>query len=417
MGKILMLFALAAFALASFAADCEPGYTETAIVQALDGRGRGIENASIQITYQVDQTTGQGYAITFPKMTDSNGVATITFQNKEVLKSRVDCEYTVSVAYDNKKAERKVTVGAHPVVIQLQLDVYRLNLQAVDQHGNVLPGAVLSVRGFSKTAGNDGRATLLVGSGLANVTLRYGEGTVSRSIAIENDTDFYYQAGVYDLNIYIVDDTNAPLVADAQIGSKTVRTDAGGFASVKKLLTARPEIKAVYRGIERVVDADLDVQQDYYIVYDLHAPKISGLGARYENGDMLLNMSVSDAGVRASGLAPDGITVTYSFGGSDYAAPVYVKAREKYEALLSNIDHNGVIELSVEAKDNEGNIRSVKGYFSIEFINETAGGNETGGGGGGSGFSIEPVHIVAIGAVLIVLLFAAKYIREKLAEP
>lgn len=408
---LLVLFISSFFAVA-----CEPKFEETAVIQILDGMLRPIENASVQITYQVDQTTGKGYAITSPKLTNSDGMTTIIFQNKEILKERVDCMYTITAIYDNKKAEMKVNVDSHPSVIQLKLDVYRLNIKAVDQFGNVLSGAVISVRDINRTTSKDGQVTILIGSGTSNVTLKYGQGIVSRSIMVSTDTDYNYQVGVYDLNLNIIDDQNAPLVADVSIGEKTLRTDSNGFLTLKKLLTAKPEIKTVYKGIERKLNTDLAVQRDYYIVYDLHAPKISDLKARYENGGVLLNITVTDSGVRASGLAPDGIKMKYSFGGSDYVAPVYVKSKNKYEAIFTNIDRSGIVEVLIEAKDNEGNVRSVRGYFSVEFVNDTISENNTESETTDEGTSLQPVHILALGGVIIVLLFAIKYIREKMME-
>ncbi|VVB98006.1 Uncharacterised protein [uncultured archaeon] len=364
---VFLLLAFSSF----FAASCSPGYEENATIQVIDGMGRPIPNATVQITYQVDQTTGKGYATTAPRYTDSNGIAAFTFRNQEVLQDRVDCEYTIIVTYDNKKAVQKATVNEHGAIITVALDVFALNIQAVDQNGNALSGAEITAGGVKKAAGDDGKATVLLGSGRVNVTLKYGQGLVSREIAIQNDTDYYYQVGVYDLLLHVVDDRNAPLVVNATIGGKTFQTDENGTVSVKKLLTAKPAIKTNYRGLERSLDADLAVQDEYYLVYDLHAPMISNMVASEDQGRIALDMTVIDEGLRASGLAQDGIKVRYSFANTDYVAPVFVKAKDRYETLLGNIGSNGIVEIFVEAKDAEGNIRDLRGYFSVVYVNET----------------------------------------------
>lgn len=411
---LLLLVAVAHF----FAAECEPGFEETAQVQIVDGKTRPIENATVQITYQVDQTTGKGYTTTAPKKSDANGYATFIFRNQEVLEERVDCTYTVIVTYDNQKVEKKFTVNAHGPTIQVQVDAYRLNIRAVDQHDNVLPGAEISARGIRKTVGNDGRATLVLGSGDANVTLKYGDGIVSRKLLISNDTDYKYQVGVYDLTLWVVDDKNTPLVVNASVGGSALQTNSSGGLAIQKLLTARPEIKTVYRGVEKAIDADLAVQGEYYIVYDLHAPKIKNIVAKGDPDGIVIDMNVVEEGVRASGLAPDGIRVRYSYGGVDYFAPVYVKAKDEYEASIGSIAKDTIVELFVEARDNEGNIRSMKGFFSVVFENVTApDGGGDGGSGGALGFPVDPLHIIGAGLVIIIILLGANYIREKLAQP
>ncbi len=419
----LLLLALAF----SFAATntCTAGYEETAAVQVLDGNLRPIANATVQIVYQVDQTTGKGNTITAPRITDSNGMITIIFRNQEFVQERVDCTYTVIATYDNKRLEKKITVGTHPPVITMQLDVYRLNVNAEDQFGNVLSGAIITVRNSKVTADSEGKATILLGSGTVNVTLVYGQGSAARQIVIANDTDYLYQTGVYDLNVYVVDDQNTPLVADISIGDMSLQSDANGFASVKKLLTAKPLITSLYRGVKKETDADLAIQKDYYIVYDVHAPGITNLKARDEEGSIFLDMNVVDQGVRASGLAPDGIKVRYSFEGVEYYAPVYVKAKDGYEALIGSVDREGVVQLVIEAKDNEGNIRSVNAYFPVTYVNGSTGtggnatGNQTSDNGQqqGEGFAIGPVHIIGVGVLIIIVLIGASYIRERLSAP
>ncbi len=432
MRKTTLLFLLTLILPLFAAVECVPGFEETAAIQVVDARVRPIANASVQITYQLDKTTGKGYTTTAPKLTAADGTVTFVFRNQEIIKERVDCEYTIIASYDNKKVEQKVTVGKHAQTITVQMNAYLLSIQAIDQDGNALTGAELIVRDIRKKAGGDGKVGMILGNGSANVTLRYGDGSVSRLIQISNDTDYSFQVGVYWLGIYVVDDANMPLDALMNISGKILYTNVDGYAEVKKLLTARPEVKITYRGVEKTLDTDLAVQDTYYAVYDLHAPKISNLGARNDDGSIVLDMYVVDEGVRASGLAPDGIKVSYSFGGTDYSAPVYVKARHKYEALLSGIEKEGVVEIAISARDNEGNIRSVKGYFSVMHeSNKTEGGNETPNGRengnetgrtdeapgvGGSGFSMEPLHILGVGIAIIIGLIVVSYIREKFSS-
>lgn len=411
MKTMLLLMLLAVSAL--YAATCDPGYEETAAIQVIDGRVRPIANATVQILFQVDNSTGQGYTTTAPKMTDSDGIVSITFRNREFSADRVDCTYTIITSYDGQKKMADVTVGEHGAIISDQLDVYYLNVHAVDQNSLPLADADLSSRGIRAKTDSDGRATLIVANGTLNVTLKYGEGSVVRQIYVQNDTDYYYQVPIYNVSIYVVDDANMPLMVNASIGGKTVYTDSKGFASVQKLLTAKPAIKTYYRGVEKTVDADLAVQSTYYSVYDLHAPKITNLVARDDSGRVVLDMVVYDEGLRASGLAPDGIKAKYDFGGVEYFAPVYVTAKDEYQAAIGSIGKDGIVEISIDAKDNEGNIRSVRGYFSITHSNETVI-NDGGGTEQTDTFGIGPVQIIGAGLVLIVLLVVAGILRQKI---
>ncbi|MFA5076859.1 MAG: hypothetical protein WC488_00315 [Candidatus Micrarchaeia archaeon] len=420
MGKttILLAFILASSVL--FAIDCVPGYEESAVIQALDGKLRPIENASVQITYQIDRTTGKGYATTAPKLTDSSGKAAFILKNQEVVQERVDCTYSVLVTYDNKKAEKQVDVRNHENVIAMPMDVYMLGIRAVDQNGNALAGAVVRARDAKAVAGSDGTARLVLGTGPVNVSLSYGDGTAVKTIDLRNDTDYYYEVGMYDLELFVLDDRNTPLVVDAQVGQKVLQTNESGYLTVKKLITARPGVRTVYRGIERNLDADLAVQTKYYVVYDIHAPKISDVSASYGNQTLQVDFYCADEGLRASGLAPDGLKMKYAYGGREYMVPVYLRTKDWYRAAIDGVDQSGIMEMFFEAKDNEGNIRNVKGFISVEFINETMQGNQSTGGGNGTsptGITVDPMYIIAAGAGVIILLAAIKFIREKLGEP
>lgn len=405
---LLLLVLMGAF----FAVECKPGYEETAVIQVVDGNGRVIQGAAVQIVYQVDQTTGKGYTTTTPRKTDESGTASFVFRNQEILKSRLDCEYIIIVTYDNQKLEKRIRVDTHGPVIDVGINAYLLTIKAVDQEGNVLADAEIITREISKTTGADGMVSLLVGSGAANVTLKYGNGAVSREITIENDTNFLYEVPVYELKLYVVDDGNAPLQVSANIGGTELYTDLGGFLSVKKLLSAKPTIKTEYRGVEKTLEADLAVQDTYYMVYDLRAPVIKRIAPREEEGRLVMDLEVADQGPMASGLAPDGIKVRYSIGGNNFFASVFVKDADKYEAYIGAIKEDGVIEFFVDAVDAEGNIRSLKGYFSVSHESEGANQTGSGAGGGGGGLSLDPVQIIGAGIAIVAVLVIANYIRE-----
>lgn len=412
--EICVLFFLWLF-VSLFFAECEPGYEETALVQVLDGKIRAIENATVQIVYQVDKSTGKGYTITPPKKTDAKGYVTFLFKNQEFLKERVDCSYSVIVTYDNKKTEKRFTVNEHGPVLQVQLEVYRFNVLATDQHGNVLPGAVIFTRTVEKITDNNGKAILFLGTGETNLTLKYGDGIVSRTVIISNDTDYHYQVGVYELKLWVVDSKNTPLVVNVSISGRTLQTDQNGELTIKKLMNARPKLTTLYLGMEKTVDVDLALQETYYVIYDLHAPIIKSIVAKEENGNIVLNMNVIDEDARASGLASDGIKVKYSLDKVDFYAPVYTKAKDEYEASIGNINKDAMIEFSIEAKDVEGNLRTVSGYFSIAFESPTTP-NKINDTNNTQGFPLDPIQILGIGVIIILVLIAASYIRKKIVS-
>ncbi|MEW6528769.1 MAG: hypothetical protein AB1391_02685 [Candidatus Micrarchaeota archaeon] len=411
--KKQILFFVITLISAFFAVACEPGYEETAVVQVVDGRIRPIENATVQIIYQIDKTTNKGYATTLPKTTDSNGMATVHFINQEFLKERVDCEYTIISNYDNQKVEQKVNVDKHGPIITIKMNVYKLNIYAIDQNSVPLANAEIIARELKKTTDNNGRAEFLIASGDLNLTLKYGEGQITKNIFIINDTDYQYQAPIYNLNLYVVDDENNPLRVNATIGKKVLSTNANGYLSVQKLLTAKPAIITYYKGVKKTINVDLATQNEFYIVYDLHAPKITNVIAK-DDGKIILNMKVIDEGLRASGITPDGITARYSINGVEYQVPVYVKAKDEYEVLLGNIDNEGIIEFSLKAQDNSGNLRNMHGYFSISYENKIIK-NETNTiiNVGENSSSIDPIQILGVGVGIIIVLIIINTIKRR----
>lgn len=418
------LFILFLFTTTFFSASCSPGYEENVAIQILDGQLRPIQNATVQITYQIDITTSKGYATTAPKFTDANGLVSFIFQNQEILADRVDCEYSIIAGYDNQKVEQKVTVNEHPSVISIQIQAYKFNAKVVDQHNNALSGAEVFIRDMKSITDKNGKTSILVGSGGVNITIKYADGFISKWVEITNDTDYTYEVGIYDFNLYAMDDEGNALEVSTQVGVKSNRTNANGTLNLKNILSATPIIKTVYKGVEKTLPVDLTTQSDYYVIYDMHAPKISNIELREKDKQIFLMIQVTDAQPRASGIAPDGITVKYSFDKAEYRAPVYVTTKDKYEAYLENIKHDGLSEIKIDARDNDGNVRNIKGYFSIMYVNETMQeknetpvNNQTANGATKTGFSIDIIQIFAVGIGIVVLLFTINYVREKFSSP
>ncbi len=414
----LFLLLLAPFL---FAAECKAGFEETVVVQVIDGMGRALPNASVQVTYQVDSTTSKGYATTLPHITDSNGLTSFTFLNQEVLDERVDCEYTIIAAYDNQKLEKKVRVDQHGPTVDMKLDAYILFVKVMDNNGNVLQGGTISARSMNATTRSDGSATMVLGKGPMNITLRYGNSVLVRSIDFQNDTNYTFQIPLYDLYIYVVNDNGDPLNASLTVDGLPYEVDANGTLVLRKLFTSKPRIKAIYNGVEETLDTDLAVQQTYFVIYDVHAPTILSMELKNDDGRIVLVLNIVDAEDRASGIAPDGIKVEYSTGGKEFVAPVFVKDANLFEAYLVNEDTDGVVELFVDVMDNSGNIKSIRGYFSMKHVTDSGeepSGGETNGqqGGEGGGISIDPLTIIGIGVGIIVLLIVVNYIREKFGE-
>lgn len=406
---LFLIFAISAF----FAVACEPGYEETTTVQIVDSMIRPIENATVQIIYQIDKSTGKGYATTLPKTTDSFGMVTFIFKNQEFVKERVDCEYTILSNYDNQKVDYKINVDKHGPIITVKMNVYKLNIYAVDQYSNPLVGAEIIARELKKITDNNGRANFLIANGNVNITLKYGEGQIVKNIFINNDTDYSYQVPIYNLSLYVMDDANIPLKVNVSIGEKILLTDENGYLSIQKLLTTKPKITVYYKGVKKTMNANLAAQNEYYIIYDLHAPKITNLITK-DGNKIVLNLKVIDEGLRASGLAPDGIIAVYSFGGIESQASVYVKAKDEYEMLIENIDKDGMVEIFLKARDNAGNLRNLHGYFLVSYENRTIeniGINEN--NNNVETLSINPIQILTIGVGIIILLIVASAIKQK----
>ncbi|MBU0586784.1 hypothetical protein KJ780_04680 [Candidatus Micrarchaeota archaeon] len=408
-GKLIVI---AFILLAQLSFSCSPQYEETATIQILDSMGRHIENASVEITYQVDFTTGKGYTTTAPKITPANGTVTFIFRNQEKDPNRVNCKYKVNVTYDNIVKTQEVNVDNHSNTISVILDAYQLKLKAIDQNGNVLVCARFTVRNLNKITDSGGNTAFILGKGPINLSMRYGNGQVSRNLNITGDMDYIYEAGVYELNLFVLNDDDKPIDCKVYIGEEWYNTGSGGSVSVEKLLNAQPLILIVYKNLEkRVESVNLALRSNEYIIFDLHAPTISELEASVENKEVVLRMDVEDPGLRASGLAGNGLQLRYSFNGNSYDVLPNLESGNTYVADLKAVNQSGLVEFTVDATDHEGNKRILKGYFSVNEETE-----EDANGSNGNEEKEQGLDIVLVvgGVVIIIVIIAVVYyIRKK----
>lgn len=364
MKGILIFFIF--FASVLFAQQCEPEFEENVIIEVLDAKGRAIENALVQITYQADITTGKGYVTTIPKYTNKSGRVGFIIKNREVVKERVDCTYKIVVIYDNAIIERKARVGEHGGEIEIKMPVYELRIKAIDQKGNPLSGGEIIVRDRKFQIGDDGYIRFQIGSGISKVELKYGSGITSRDIEVNDDLEYVYQVNVYELEVFVLDDEGKPLEAKVNVDHFEYKTDEQGVIRLKRLLNAHPVITAEYNNLRKQINTDLSLQRSYYIIYDFRAPKIWDIKLEEREGNIVLTMYIKDLGEKASGLSSEGVKVSYKVGENTYFAPVYLKEANKYEVILDKVKGNILVNIKIEAMDNEGNIRTINGYFTVE---------------------------------------------------
>jgi hypothetical protein len=426
MEKGLLAFVLLAALFAAFSAPifaCTPGYEENFKVQVLDAMGRPIQGAEVYATYQIDLTSGKGYTNTSVKKTDGDGMVSFIFQNAEILQDRVDCYFNVYVKYDLSRNSSRVEAQMHPNTLTYALPVYRLDVRTVDQNGNILRNATVRVREVSAQTDSAGLAAMEVTSGFANLSMRYENGVFTRNLTVRNDTLYKFQLNMYNLFIHVLDDTDNRLEADVSINGLLFKTGNDGSLSLPRMTIERPKITTYFKGIDKSIQASLAAQSEYYFVYDFHSPTISQINASIEKNQVVVDLEAFDPGLRASGISQNGLTLKYSTSdGSENTAIIDSKDGRNFRAYLDAIDtdKDGVVRISIEARDSDGNSRRIEGAFTIEHIierNDTVQ-NQTGGtvNPPASGFEITPIHILLIAVGIGVVIVAIKFINERAYE-
>ena len=340
------------FFVAFMFAFCEPSWSEDVFVKVVDHYSRALENATVQIYFQMDYggIESEGIYGLANMTTKSDGMAMVRLKNNQWYRPKLDCTYDIFVNYKGEEMEmRDVEVGRHASVLTFVFEnVYLLTVKTMDENGNPLPSTVIA-NGEKKTAEN-GVVSFSVVKGAVDITILYAGGQRSAKIWVDDDRVFEISVLRSNITITALDDSGEGMECIFQLEKNNY-----SFSKTLVMETAKGTYygKVVCGGKEKELDIDMTKQESYFVVFDLRAPVVKNISVE-KNGTVLV-INAEDPGKGATGIAE--VWVVYPGDRTRY--PLFKEKSGLYKAVLKEGTKNFVVFL----KDNEGNIRSVEGVI------------------------------------------------------
>lgn len=357
-----------------FAADCDAGFSDDVNVRVINEDFVLIEGAEVILTYQLDRSTAKGY-FSANKTTDENGMANFSISNLEVDPEKVDCDIEIVVRFDDEEETTTVTANAHARVLDVDIDAYSLTIKVVDQDNKPIEDVEVFVQDRSKVTNAVGLAHYLVGEGNVRILAKYDIGKVEDTIEVTEPLVHTIGFAFYPLKITAIDDNGDPV--DVTIVIEEEEYNVQGELELEKIAKANPYTKVSYGTLEKELEVDLAVQTEYTVVFDLTPPQLAEVKQLFTSTPdrLKLGIAIIDEGPYASGIAGDGITLSYRYDTGEWQEiRVYSIALHQYGADLPLQEDVSVLFFTIDAVDVEGNQAFFEGQLLLEQEIET---NET----------------------------------------
>lgn len=408
---VLVLFSLISF---SFAMDCDPKWTDEVDVRVLDAKNRPLQNASVTLTYQIDETTSKGYVTTDPMLTDEEGKIHKKVQNLEQDATEVDCDIVINVEYGGKTAQETVFAGYHATLIDINLDVYTVAITVLDQDGTRLENALISVDLLESHTNSNGVGYLRVGSGEKTLFVTYSGAVREYTFTVEDDMDYEVSFYVTDLILTVLDDQGNPLEATATFGV-TEYEASNGVITIPSVGISDPEVLVSYQGREKYPELDLDRENEYLVVFDFNSPEVTSVKEQHTDQLTTLLVTIDDVGIHPSGIDPTSFSVRFDAGPGWSDAQSYPKGGNLYAAELGPIPSNTLVYFEIYVEDNDGNGITQPGQISIVDVPVNGnGGNQANGDNGtngDNGFDFVGLLLPIIGLIVVIAIIYFIYTK------
>ena len=336
---------------------CEPSWSEDVFIKVVDHYSRPLENATVQIYFQMDYggIESEGIYGLANLTSGRDGMVVARLQNNQWYEPKLDCTYDIFVDYKGERKEmRDVEVGKHGSIITFVFEnAYRLTVKVADENGRPIP-ALIAVNGEEKNAEN-GVASFNVVKGPTSIKMLYSGGQRDVDVWVEDDRVFEISVAYSNLTVTALDDMGNGMECVFQLEQRN-------YSLLRTLTVEVPKGayygKIVCIGEERELSIDLTKQAEYFEVFDRRAPVIKKIYLDAEG--TVLVIEAEDPGEKASGIAE--IWVVYPGDGAKY--PAFMERAGVYKSGL----REGATNFVVFLKDNEGNIRSGEGVVEASTI-------------------------------------------------
>lgn len=394
---------------------CGTSYHDTVNVQVLDAKHRPVPGASAFIHYQYSGTSGPGgstYYTAGPVLTNSNGIASFQLTNVEAVESRLDCGITVNATIGGAMSSVSIVAKAHPDPVDVQLNVYPVDLFVRESAGHPLGGSTVSIGNDSKDTDSNGFAYFYFPAGIYGYLVSYLDGKQAGSLTVSDDTQFSVVLQPHSIGVEVIDDQGKPLNATLIFANATVQLGTDGRYVNPKTFGKMIEFQAVYAGVTKQETMYPDVENDTRVVFDFTAPTILNISQSEAGGKVRLTTRVTDTNDYASGVNPVSFSVTYlakpTVGTGQWSRAVtFVQGKNVFVADFPQFEPNTLVQFRVEVSDMDGNRAVREGQFLIPPpppppSNNTNGTGTTQPPPQGEGL---PITYIAGGAILVVIIY------------
>lgn len=411
---------------------CDTGFRDTLNIRALDRNFNPIDGVAIVEKHQASKTTGNPYYISPIYYTDENGTVKISVTNSETEDSKLDCVITINATMGKARIVKKITATSHPSTIDFVFPAGRLIIIAVDQRNQPLKGARVFAENRSRTIDDSGMAIFQVLLANQTVFLTYKDYKVEKHPNVNGPMTLRIEVPIYSMKATIMNDAGERLQGSIAIGTETFNSDENGIVEAQGIAGSEHDAVALYNGIEKNAKLDLSVRNNPLIVYDFTAPKISDVKTT-ETGDRInVIMHVTDPGKYPSGISASAVSGKYKINGGQWQfATIYARAGDMFVMEMPKQEPGSTIDMSIEAKDNDGNKQVVDAIYSVSGTPPNNG-NGINGGAGGTGnqswddektqeakgeFPLIPIIVgLLILAVVIVVFYGVFRLKNKGGE-
>jgi len=352
----------------SCAADCS-GYADEFDVRALDAKLRPVEGAYIQVTFDRGASFGVQYFTTDLLRTNSSGMVHMNIRNMGTETRNIDCTIWVNATIGDGYAEKTVEANSHPLIVDLNLDVYPIDIKVTDISGNPIEGATVTINGESKDTASNGRALFHAAPGTIDYFVSYEKGKEGGIIPVTGDVDYEVVLARYTVTVYSVDDQGEPIDATITIFDETSTMTDGVYHS-EDVYGNTLEATLQYMNVDKELVMNLAKKTEDTVVFDVHPPIIQSTSTTMIGTRPRLTIKITDEGEYASGVDPSSVKVSYrilpSLEPEWVDATVFVSGAESYTIDFPETDGDKLIEFKIEAKDMEGNRVVQTGKFVTE---------------------------------------------------
>lgn len=369
MNKLLVtLIIISTLSLVNYAASCNAGFIDSLQVRVFDSKLRGIENALVNVTYQIDATTGKGYFNSPFLTTNSNGVVSIVLRNREQLDSLVDCNININAIYEGASVSTTVVANAHPDPVDLKFNAYTLTVQVVDQTNQPITNASVIISNITKKTDSNGIVFLSVLSGPTKILVASGDGTTERTVNVQDDLLTSVGLGFYPLSVIVVDENNNPIPnAEVTIGNKKYYTDTSGSLKLEKIFGGTQTILVKSGSLTKSYAVDLSVQPNLKSIFDITPPTIDNLYVNQSEQGIKISFNVFDSGQNPSGVIGSNVKLTYSVdSGPEQKATLYVRGKTQYTAEIKKPTAGSVLSFTIVATDEDQNTKTLAGTITVD---------------------------------------------------